>query len=71
MAKKEMLISICDRCDKQVMTPTAEFKKKDLMLPVGWINVSIKSRTHDLVGMDLCDDCGIPVLRAANKGDTK
>lgn len=71
MAKKEVLVSICDRCEREVITPTADLKTKDLLLPNGWITISIKSRTHDLVDMDLCSECGAPVLRAASRGDIR
>ena len=69
MAKKEMLISICDRCGKKEMTETASFQKNEAMIPNNWIHVSIKSRRSDISAMDLCDECGIPVLHAAHKGD--
>lgn len=71
MAKKEMLISVCDRCDKEVMTETAKYRKNELMIPTGWIHVSIKSKNSDLIAMDLCNDCSVPVLKAAHKGDVK
>lgn len=64
MAKVETLISECDRCGKEARTPTSSFKKGEAIIPNGWINVSIKTRTADLETMDLCDECGIPVLRA-------
>jgi hypothetical protein len=64
MAKKEMLISVCDRCDKQVMTETASIKKNEVYLPVGWVVVSMRSRTVDLLNLDLCNECSVPVLNA-------
>jgi hypothetical protein len=67
MAKKEMLLSECDRCGKTAMTETATFTKNERHLPNGWINVAIVGRKSDLITMDLCDECGVPVLKELHK----
>lgn len=71
MATKEMLLSECDRCGKTAMTETSVFKKNEKFLPDGWINVNIVGRRSDLISMDLCDDCGVPVLKELHRAESK
>lgn len=68
MAKKEVLISICDSCSKEVISdiPT-RLTKSDLLLPPDWVMVSVQSAKKDIFTSDLCDECKGPVLIAIGK----
>lgn len=69
MSKKEVLLSICDRCHTEVQTEVQKHRlghrKEKYILPPGWLNVSGNTATHTVFDMDLCEDCKGAVLDAA------
>lgn len=68
MARKEVLVSICDSCSKEVITDVPlRIAKSDLLLPPDWVVVSVQSAKKDIYTSDLCDECKGPVLTAIGK----
>lgn len=67
MSKKEVLLSVCDKCHVEVQTPLEKGRmgRKHYVLPPGWLNVSANTATHTVFEMDLCEECKVPVLAAA------
>lgn len=68
MAKKQVLISICDRCHTEVESPFEKRRiihKERYVLPPGWLHVQGDTATHTVFEMDLCEDCKVIVLEAA------
>jgi hypothetical protein len=68
MAKKQVLLSICDRCHFEIHTALEKLGKSRrdrYVLPPGWLNVSGNTATHTVFEMDLCEDCKGVVLDAA------
>lgn len=67
--KKQILLSICDRCHFEAQSPL-EYKglrhrAQPYVLPPGWLHVSANTATHLIFEMDLCEDCKGIVLAAA------
>lgn len=69
MSKKEVLLSVCDKCHTEVQTILEKHRlghrKDKYVLPPGWMNLSANTATHTVFEMDLCEDCKIVVLEAA------
>lgn len=64
MAKKQVLVSTCDTCGKEV---TTDFKpvpnRGEFELPDKWIHLRADTRTKNLLARDLCDECAKPILK--------
>jgi hypothetical protein len=69
MSKKEVLLSICDRCHVEAETEVQKHRlghRKDrYLLPPGWINIAANTATHTVFEMDLCEESKAIVLEAA------
>lgn len=69
MAKKEVLFSVCDRCNSETRTdvdrvPGKPGPKGKTLLPVGWIHATAKSAfTPEVIAMDLCTECAKKMLK--------
>lgn len=67
MAKREVLVSECDRCHITVQAPLVKKGrwKHDKVLPPGWLHVQGDTATHTVFAVDMCEDCKVVVLDAA------
>lgn len=66
MAKRQVILSTCDSCHKEEMSPLDKKSRRDeLDLPKGWLHVEGSTATSTVFEMDLCADCKKSVLEAA------
>jgi hypothetical protein len=68
MAKKQVLLSICDRCHFELQTALEKLgrgRKERFVLPPGWLHIQGDTSTHTVFERDLCEDCKGVVLDAA------
>lgn len=67
MAKRKVVISVCDRCTKEVqMNLEKQAGRRDAyVLPKDWLHVAANTRNTTVFEMDLCDECKVYVLKAA------
>lgn len=67
MAKRKMLVSTCDQCHKEDKVPLDRLGRKKFVLPPKWMHVEATTAAGPVFGLDLCDDCVKPVLKAAGR----
>jgi hypothetical protein len=67
MAKREVLLSVCDRCHTEEQAPLEKRlgRRHKFLLPPGWMNVAGNTATHTVFDIDLCEDCKGTVLASA------
>jgi hypothetical protein len=72
MSKKQVLLSICDRCHTEVQSDLIRAdgrmrlgRKSEFVLPPGWLHVEGNTTTHTVFEVDLCEVCKGVVLDAA------
>lgn len=74
MAKREVVITTCDRCGKEEQSdppkPGTKGHLDEFFLPEGWLHIRGNDRRKLLFEMQLCPGCTEPVLAAAGMGPT-
>jgi len=63
MAKKSVIVSICDTCGKELTQDFGPKKRGEFDLPKGWIHLRADSGTKSLMARDLCDECAKPIMQ--------
>jgi hypothetical protein len=74
LARKQVVLSTCDRCGTEVHNDLHRkpySRKEELILPDGWLHVAGNTSTTVVFEMDLCDICKITVLEAAGHAPRK
>lgn len=70
MANKHVIETECDQCGTKVTNDVKE-TRATILIPDGWIQVRVDTKSSTLFTRDLCDSCKLGILNAAGYSPRK